>query len=124
MCLMHAMADASHRSCRCSSAQLATARQRYMPEVHVASIDHGLRPESSSEAAYVELYARALGFGATSEKLRLRESKHGKLMPEARAARYRALAATAEQLEATAVLMAHHRGALLRISSTAGRFSL
>lgn len=75
--------------------------------IAVATVDHGLRPESHEEARLVGEWARALGFPhrhllweGAKPKTRIQE--------RARAERYRLLAQCAREIGATAVVTAHH----------------
>jgi tRNA(Ile)-lysidine synthase len=67
--------------------------------LEVATVDHGLRPGSADDAAFVVDHAKALGVGAHLASLSPEELRAGRAAgPEgaARAARYRALRAVAE----------------------------
>ena len=77
------------------------------PALHVATVDHGLRPESADEAALVATAAANLGlphatlpWAGPKPTTRIQE--------RARDARYALLAAHARSVGATAVLTAHH----------------
>ena len=77
------------------------------PALHVATVDHGLRPESAAEATLVAAAAAKLGLphatlAWTGEKPRTR------IQERARAARYDLLAAHARALGAPKILTAHH----------------
>ncbi|PWB83256.1 MAG: tRNA lysidine(34) synthetase TilS [Methylocystaceae bacterium] len=76
-------------------------------EIAVATVDHGLRPESAEETRLVGDWARDLGFAhhalswdGAKPKTRIQE--------RARAARYRLLAQCAHEIGATAIVTAHH----------------
>ncbi|WP_233383381.1 tRNA lysidine(34) synthetase TilS [Methylobacterium sp. C25] len=71
----------------------------------VATVDHGLRPDSVREAEDVGRLAEALGLGHTV--LRWSTRPRGGLQAQARAARYRLLAAHAAAIGADLVLTAH-----------------
>ncbi|SKA14369.1 tRNA lysidine(34) synthetase TilS [Consotaella salsifontis] len=75
---------------------------------HVVTIDHGLRPESVAEAAFVSRLACSLGL---SHETRLwREGPlAGNVSEQAREARYRLLAAAAREAGAAAIMTAHHQ---------------
>src|ERR1700690_2851208 len=72
-------------------------------ELHVASVDHGLRPEAAAEAAGGEAEARSLGLRAAV----LRVTVDKRTMAAARHARYQALIAEAERVDAGAIAVAH-----------------
>jgi len=79
-----------------------------VPALHVATVDHGLRPESASECALVEQAADR--FGLPSRTLRWQGDKPATGLQEAaREARYRLLGAHAQALGATSVVLAHHQ---------------
>ncbi len=71
-------------------------------ELFVASVDHGLRPESAAEAAGVVAAATAFGLSATVLTLAAPRSMAG-----ARQARYQALVAHALQIGAGAIAVGH-----------------
>jgi tRNA(Ile)-lysidine synthase len=75
--------------------------------VEIATVDHGLRAESASEAAQVGEWARALGFA--HHILRWEgEKPTTRIQERAREARYRLLCACARGIGATAIVTAHH----------------
>lgn len=80
------------------------------PELHVLTVDHGLRPEAAREAdAVVSLAAR---LGHPAEKLVWRHDgppPTSDIQAEARAARYRLLVEAAHRHRLDAVLLAHTR---------------
>lgn len=70
------------------------------------TIDHGLRPESAAEAAYVKDLCRK--FAIHHQTLRWRGAKpRQSLQEKARAARYRLLAQAAEKCQAAIICVAH-----------------
>ena len=73
--------------------------------VAVASIDHGLRPEAAGEVALVERLAGELAIPFTPITL---TPQPGNLQAQARAGRYKALAAWAQASGLGAVATAHH----------------
>lgn len=80
--------------------------------LHVAHLDHRLRPESRAEAAYVSAVAQRWGLSATieSEDVPALIAREG-LSPEdaARRARYRFLLRVAVEVGASAVALGHTR---------------
>jgi len=91
------------------STALVDALARLAPprglDLHVAHVDHGLRPDSAGEAQPVaELAAaRGLPFHALQVVVRSR----GSLQDRARTARHQALGALADELGATAIALGH-----------------
>jgi tRNA(Ile)-lysidine synthase len=71
-------------------------------ELHVASIDHQLRPEARAEVAAVCTFAAALGLPATARAVVTRPNPAA-----ARQARYEALVEIAHEVDATALAVAH-----------------
>ena len=77
------------------------------PELHVATVDHGLRPEAAAEAATVA--AAAAGYGLPHATLTWTGPKPvGGIQEKAREARYRLLSEHARSIGAPFVLTAHH----------------
>jgi tRNA(Ile)-lysidine synthase len=83
------------------------AKASRVPRLFVATVDHGLRPESSEEAAQVARWAKALGlphqtltWEGTKPKTRIQE--------RARDARYALLDAYATAVGADTLITAHH----------------
>lgn len=74
--------------------------------IMVATVDHGLRPESADEARQVGRAARALGLPHAS-LLWQRETEAGNLMASARDARLRLLSGWAQRNDLCAVLLGH-----------------
>lgn len=74
--------------------------------IMVATVDHGLRPESAAEARQVSRAARALGLPHAT-LLWQREIEAGNLMANARDARLRLLSAWAQRNDLGAVLLGH-----------------
>lgn len=88
-----------------SLALLLLAEAALPGRVEVATVDHGLRPESASEAARVlELCA---GHGIPCEMLEVKVQP-GNLQGQARLARYRALGDWVTRRKLTALATAHH----------------
>lgn len=75
--------------------------------LHVATVDHGLRPEAASECAHVERSAARLGLPAATLRWTGDKPPSG-LQEAAREARYRLLADRAATVGAGAVVLAHH----------------
>ncbi len=73
-------------------------------EVVIAHVDHGLRPDSTADAAWVE--ALAVDLGVPGETLRVRVGE-GNVQAQARAARYDALGALAARVGSRVVAVAH-----------------
>jgi len=73
----------------------------------IVSIDHGLRPESTGEAAAVVAQAGALGLAARSRRWEPDAAPAAGIQQAARAARYRLLADEARAAGATTLLTAH-----------------
>ncbi len=97
------------------SVALADALRRYAPEralrLHVAHLDHMLRPGSADDAVYVAQLARHWQIPATIEALDVAAlaAKSGRGLEEAaRLARYAFLASAAGEVGAEAVVVAHH----------------
>ncbi|WP_374303337.1 tRNA lysidine(34) synthetase TilS [Paracoccus sp. (in: a-proteobacteria)] len=74
--------------------------------IMVATVDHGLRPESAAEARQVGRAARALGLSHAT-LLWQRKTEAGNLMANARDARLRLLAGWAQRNGLSAVLLGH-----------------
>jgi tRNA(Ile)-lysidine synthase len=82
-------------------------RERLKHSIAVATVDHGLREESSQEAETVGAWARKLGF--THYRLNwLEEKPTTGLQKRARDARYRLLEICAKEIGAEAIVTAHH----------------
>jgi tRNA(Ile)-lysidine synthase len=75
-------------------------------ELCAHGVDHGLRPEASTELDLAASFARALGISFSRAQLRVPEG--GNLQARARAARYAALRAVASQRGARWIATAHH----------------
>ena len=83
------------------------ARRRGHPQLSVATVDHGLRPEARLEAEQVAQWAAALGL--THHLLVWEGAKPRTAIQErARKARYGALAGCAARIGAQAIVTAHH----------------
>jgi tRNA(Ile)-lysidine synthase len=80
------------------------------PQLSVATVDHGLRPESAAEAAFVAGEARRLGLPHTTLRWTGEKPATG-IAAAARCARYRLLEEHARSFPAArvAVVTAHHR---------------
>jgi tRNA(Ile)-lysidine synthase len=81
-------------------------RLRRGPTLIAVTVDHGLRPAARHEAADVKRLARRLGIGHRTLRWTGRKPPTG-LQEQARAARYRLIAAAAARAHATCVLTAH-----------------
>lgn len=76
------------------------------PEIHAATVDHGLRPEAAAEAAAVGRLC--LGLAVPHAVLRWEGEKPGSgLQEQARTARYALLAAQAKALGGAVIVTAH-----------------
>lgn len=77
------------------------------PELHVATVDHGLRPEAAAEAATVATAAARYGLAhATLAWVGVKPV--GGIQEKAREARYRLLTEHARSVGASRILTAHH----------------
>jgi tRNA(Ile)-lysidine synthase len=86
-------------------AMLLLAEAAIPGQFEVATVDHGLRPESAGECAMVEAVCAAQS--VPCETLRI-EVASGNLQAEARRARYNALAEWATRRGLSAIATAHH----------------
>ena len=89
---------------------LYNLRQKLQFELAVASFDHGLRPESSSDLAFVRFWAEEHGlpfFGGGKDIAALSGGKN--VEDIARRERYTFLRSTAAKYGADAIATAHHR---------------
>ncbi len=97
------------------SVALAAALRQYAPEralqLHIAHLDHMLRPDSAADAAYVLQLAQAWSIPAIVEARDVASlaarTGHG-LEQAARLARYAFLAQAAAEVGAATVVVAHH----------------
>lgn len=88
---------------------LGLLRELGLWELHVAHLDHGLRPESAADAEFVQQTAEAWGLRATTGKVDLEplmEAGHN-LEEAARIARYRFLVGVAREQPADVVVTGH-----------------
>ncbi len=76
----------------------------------VAHFDHGIRPDSAQDAAFVAQVAAAKGLQFVSERVEL---GHGASEDTARQARYDFLWRTKQRFYAHAIITAHHKNDLL-----------
>lgn len=88
-----------------SLALLLLAAQTRPGDIEVATVDHGLRPESADEAASVARLCEHLGVPHATLNVTVAA---GNLQQEARLARYRALAEWQQARGLGALLTAHH----------------
>lgn len=89
---------------------LAVLAPRHGWTLHVASVDHGLRPEAADEVAFVGAQAERLGLPFTGVRVDVRAAlarRGAGLLDAARAERYAALARIAAACAATAVAVGH-----------------
>lgn len=92
------------------SVALAVLTRRAGREAVVAHLDHGLRPESGEDAAFVRELARRLSFPAVIERVdvaRVAREKGENLEAVARELRYAFLARVARRFGARCILTAH-----------------
>ncbi|HUQ13804.1 MAG TPA: tRNA lysidine(34) synthetase TilS [Novosphingobium sp.] len=89
-----------------SLALLLLAHEAFPGRFEVATVDHGLRPESAGEAAAVAKICAERGIAHAT--LRPEVAATGNLQANARAARYAALGEWAEARGLAAVVTAHH----------------
>ena len=89
-----------------SLALLLLAAKARPGRVRAATVDHGLRAESTGEAAMVA--ARCAKIGVPHEVLRVEVETGSSLQARARAARYEALCAWAGRRGLTAIATGHH----------------
>jgi tRNA(Ile)-lysidine synthase len=81
--------------------------------LHVAHLDHGLRPDSADDAKFVAAHAERLRAPISVERVDVsRLMRREKLSVEAaaRRARYHFYASEAERIGATKIALGHHRG--------------
>jgi tRNA(Ile)-lysidine synthase len=88
-----------------SLAMLLLAEAAIPDRFDVATVDHGLRPESAGECAMVAQLCAARGIACTTLAISV---ARGNVQSEARKARYAALAAWAGERVLSAVATAHH----------------
>ncbi|MEL7562976.1 tRNA lysidine(34) synthetase TilS [Dehalogenimonas sp. 4OHTPN] len=89
---------------------LQNSRKELGIELHVAHLDHGLRPESAADAEYVAFLARDLGLPFTLDRRDVQSyrDKHRLTLEEAaREVRYQFLEETARRIGAASVAVAH-----------------
>ncbi len=90
---------------------LRRLRAVYDPRLHVAHLDHGLRPESAADAAFVAGVAARWELPytvGTADVRALARSEHRSIEEAARVARYRFLAEVARTVGAQAVAVGHN----------------
>ncbi len=86
-------------------------RERMRLELHVAHLDHGLRPDSGLDADFVVSFSRQYGLPCTRETLQPGQCAEGSVSSiedTARAARYAFLNRTAATVGARFVVLGHH----------------
>ena len=76
--------------------------------LHVASVDHGLRPEAAEECSYVKRLAEERGLTHVT-LVWGGEKSHSNLQGEARVARYRLMADYAQSIGCRHIAIAHHQ---------------
>ncbi|NNE69470.1 MAG: tRNA lysidine(34) synthetase TilS, partial [Rhodothermales bacterium] len=90
------------------SVALAHALTKAERSITIGHVHHGIRRESDEEEQLVLGLAADLGVGVRVAHLQLDTARTGSLQEIARNARYAALATMANDLEAVAVVTAHH----------------
>lgn len=103
---------------------LASCRHE-LPPLHALTVDHGLRPESASEARRARAFAAALGVPHRTHRVELARPSE----TAARTARYAVFRREAAAHDAAALLLAHHADdqletVLLRMIRGTGPFGL
>jgi tRNA(Ile)-lysidine synthase len=88
------------------SLALLLLAHRALPDIVAATVDHDLRPESASEAAFVGSICHRIGVPHSTLSVDL--TGPGNLSDRARKARYAALADWAKQNNAPYLMTAHH----------------
>lgn len=88
---------------------LLRLRDEFSLILHVAHLDHGLRPASSQDAAFVQALAASWGLPATIGAWTPALSLGRSLQAAARKARYRFLQEVASEIGATKIAVGHHR---------------
>jgi tRNA(Ile)-lysidine synthase len=83
---------------------LTTLAPAWRLTLHVLHVDHGLRPDSGRDADFVRALGERLGVPVAVERVQVGP---GSLEAAARAARYAALAAWADRLDATRIAVGH-----------------
>src|SRR5690606_37777580 len=88
-------------------------RQGLQPPANlvVAHLDHGLRPQATAEAAFVQATAQAWGERCVMRQVdvpALAQTKGWTLEEAARRDRYEFVGAVAQEVDAAAILLAHH----------------
>jgi len=89
---------------------LTRLRTPWQLTLHVAHVDHGLRPEAVEDAAFVESIGRAWDVPVTVKTVDVRgERQPGESVQQAaRRLRYRALAEVARTVDARRIALGHH----------------
>ena len=81
-------------------------------EIHIATFNHGLRPEATAETQWVGQFAQTLNIPYTigqGDVLALQSAQKLSLEEAARQARYHFLADVAQKISATTIVTAHHQ---------------
>ncbi|MBI4590009.1 MAG: tRNA lysidine(34) synthetase TilS [Candidatus Rokubacteria bacterium] len=86
---------------------LLAIRPRLTLTLHVIHVNHGLRPEADSEAAFVEALGRLLDVRVTVERVHVRQAAGQSLEAQARAERYAAFRKWSTALGASRVALGH-----------------
>ena len=90
-----------------------TLQRQLNYSLHVAHLNHGIRPDSAADAEFVRKHADQLNLPISVERIDVPQLvKHNKLSAEtaARNARYNFYESVSEQIGATKIALGHHRG--------------
>ena len=92
---------------------LHVLRHEFNCSLHVAHLDHGIRPDSAADAEFVRKQADQLNLPVSVERIDVPQlMRHNKLSAEtaARNARYHFYESLSDRIGATKIALGHHRG--------------